>query len=119
MTRWIQSDKSSATASLILILGLAVMLLASAVQPCFAFPMNQSCCGHETGCPHPGKARICAMQSTVFIAPEHDAPGVHLPLSSLAVFAPAVSFPRMDRAAVLTRAPGGRSLYLRNSVLLI
>jgi hypothetical protein len=102
-----------------LILGLAVILLVFAVQPCPALQANQPCCGHDTGCHHPDRARICTMQSNAFITPEHGAPITHLPASSLVEFAPPVGFSPIHRAAVLTCPAGSDDLYLRNSVLLI
>lgn len=117
-------QQHSGTAKLSFTVLLTLLLLAFALQPCFAIPMqvNAGCCGHghKNGCHVPAPDQICAMQATVFAGPENPARALvtiamPVPVEHRAstVLSPVAEIVPPRDGSVHT------DLYLRNLILLI
>jgi len=103
------------------LIGLAVVLVVLAGQPCFADTVQPGadCCRHHTRCHEPSPAPVCAMQATQFTLPEPA--GAMVTLAAVSGLTPEFAAPasaskEMPPVRHLIESSG---LYLRNSVLLI
>ena len=117
VTKWLQSKNW--------VFLLVLLVVAFALQPCFAAPvqMSAACCGHghHNGCHSPKPVQICGMRGIVFAPPEHSAPSI--PVVAISDASGPEAMPLADSSVIRFSTArlvfDSSGLYLRNSIFLI